>query len=106
MRWILGWIIASAALAAHADTATLRVGSQVLVAGDSAARVVEVLGKPLHKARGKATARPSKSSGGKGRKVAPKQEATGEHWQYRVEGRLITIVVAEGRVAEFRDAGR
>ena len=109
MRWMLGLGIWSVALLAHADTSTLRVGSQVLVAGDSTARVVELLGKPAQKTHGKAAKPHGKSSPARGHaqgRAVPTTEPRGEQWQYRVEGRLVTVMVSEGRVASFRDGGR
>ena len=100
MRLLIGLICLVAAFAAHADSSTLRVGSQVLVVGDSAARVVELLGKPSYKSKGNAT--PRASGRGKTRKAA-RSETAGEHWQYRVGNRTVTVVVADGKVVTFRN---
>ncbi|MHA6205060.1 DUF2845 domain-containing protein [Dyella soli] len=92
-------------MAAHAGSGTLRVGSQVLVVGDSAARVLELLGKPAYKAHGRATSgsrKGGRSSGHAARMSAP----PGEHWQYRSGGRVITVIVVDGRVSAIRDDGR
>lgn len=70
---------------------TLRVGSRVLVTGDSAARVTELLGKPSHKA----------SKGAKGR--ARSANASGERWQYRRGKRLTTITLVDGKVAHIEE---
>jgi hypothetical protein len=110
MRRMLGLVCLMAAFAAHAGSGTLRVGSQVLVVGDSAARVVELLGKPAYKAHGNATsttkgrgkASASTKGGGKARKSA-RAESTGEQWQYQVGHRVVTVVVADGKVSAIRD---
>lgn len=105
MRRLLGLICLMAACAAHAGSGTLRVGSQVLVVGDSAARVLELLGKPVHKAHGKATSGTtarSKTGHGKGHK-ADHAESAGEQWQYHVGSRFVTVVVADGKVSGIRD---
>jgi hypothetical protein len=100
MRRTLGLICLMAACAAHAGSGTLRVGSQVLVVGDSAARVVELLGKPAHKARGNAA--PRTTGRGKPRR-AGRAESAGEQWQYRMGNRFVTVVVANGKVSDIRD---
>lgn len=89
------------ACVAHAGSGTLRVGNQVLVVGDSAARVVELLGKPSYRTHARATAR------GRGRRSRHRDTgADGEQWQYRRGDRLVVIVVADGKVAAIRDDGR
>jgi hypothetical protein len=100
MRRTIGLICLMAACAAHAGSGTLRVGSQVLVVGDSATRVVELLGKPSYKSKGKATSRTTGHS--KTRKTGHAQSA-GEQWQYQVGNRLVTVVVADGKVIAIRD---
>lgn len=100
MRRTIGLICLMAACAGHAGSGTLRVGSQVLVVGDSATRVVELLGKPSYKSKGKATSRTTGHS--KTRKTGRAQSA-GEQWQYQVGNRLVTVVVADGKVIAIRD---
>ena len=84
---------------------SLRVGQQVLVTGDSAARVVELLGQPAHKAAGAGSAQPRNkgAASGKGRSkksagTTAGKAATGERWQYRQGRRIVTIVLVQGRV--------
>ena len=87
---------------AHAGSGTLRVGSQVLVVGDSAARIVELLGKPAYRSH----AKPASGSHGRRRKGGHRSSsAGGEQWQYRQGRRIVTIVVADGKVASIRDDG-
>jgi hypothetical protein len=93
------------AVVAHAGSGTLRVGSQVLVVGDSATRVVEVLGKPQYHAQSKSASGSRSGKGGKSRRSDSPSKA-GEQWQYRSGGRVITIVVVDGRVSAIRDGGR
>ncbi len=90
---------------AHAGSGTLRVGSQVLVVGDSATRVTELLGKPSYKAHAKASSGKSKK-GNRGSKGGQAPSSGGEQWQYRQGNRLVTIVVADGKVTSIRDDGR
>ncbi|MET3652234.1 DUF2845 domain-containing protein [Dyella japonica] len=88
----------------HAGSGTLRVGSQVLVVGDSATRVTELLGKPSYRTHAKADS--GGRSGGKKGKGRKSSSSGGEQWQYRQGNRIVTIVVADGRVASIRDDGR
>lgn len=92
------------ALPARADT--LRVGSRVLATGDSAAKVLELLGKPAHKAGGakaaKATGKRGKNSKkGKRDHVGAADASAGERWQYRRNGRTVTVVLVDGRVTRI-----
>lgn len=93
------------ASAVHAGGGTLRVGSQVLVVGDSAARVVELLGKPAYKGHGKAASNSRKAGRSKGH-AAHSNEVAGEQWQYRSGDRTVTVVMVDGRVSAIRDGGR
>lgn len=105
MRRYLGLAGLLLACAAHAGGGTLRVGSQVLVVGDSATRVLELLGKPAHRSHAKASK--ASSSGNPGRKKGGKASSSGgEQWQYRQSQRLVTITVADGKVTAIRDDGR
>lgn len=110
MRRAVGIALLAFALAAHASSDTLRVGSQVLVVGDSATRVVELLGKPAYKTHDKGAessrSKGSKASKGKSGKSGKAGDAGGEQWQYRQGSRVVTVVVANGRVVAIRDGGR
>lgn len=103
MRRYLCFTVFLFAAAAHAGSGTLRVGSQVLVVGDSATRVVELLGKPSYKSHGKASGGHAK----KGRKNARNDSTvSGEQWQYRQGHGLVSILIADGKVVSIRDDGR
>ncbi|PXV59540.1 Protein of unknown function [Dyella jiangningensis] len=102
MRRCLGMVLLALACAAHAGGGTLRVGSQVLVVGDSASRVIELLGKPAYRSSAKSDA--GKPSGRK--KGGKSSSGGGQQWQYRQGNRLVTIVVADGKVTAIRDDGR
>lgn len=105
MRGYIGWICLAVAFTAQAGSGTLRVGSQVLVVGDSATRAVELLGKPAYKSHGKGSSSRRAGSGSKARSRRA-TEPTGEQWQYRQGSRVVTIVVVDGRVSAIRDGGR
>lgn len=92
------------ACVAHAGSGTLRVGSQVLVVGDSAMRVTELLGKPSYRTHAKADA--GNHAGGRKGKGRKSSTSGGEQWQYRQGNRIVTILVADGRVTSIRDDGR
>lgn len=87
---------AGAALA----SATLRVGSQVLTTGDSAARVTELLGKPSRKSRPRGARAGSRGRGGV--RVVTGHEG-GERWQYRRGDHVTTITIVAGRVDDIQD---
>lgn len=105
MRGYMGWFCLAVAFTAQAGSGTLRVGSQVLVVGDSATRAIELLGKPTYKSRGKGSSGRRASSGRKHR-GGRAAEPPGEHWQYRQGNRIVTIVVVDGRISAIRDGGR
>ncbi|MBP1473955.1 hypothetical protein J7I44_06570 [Frateuria sp. MAH-13] len=82
------WLLAFAATASD----TLRVGSHLLVAGDSAAKVRELLGRPTRVARHRTRRH--------GRGVVVVTPAS-ESWIYRDSGHEITITLVDGEVAEI-----
>jgi hypothetical protein len=90
MRRYLLLLLLLASMTLHAAS-SLRVGSKVLIIGDSAARVLQLMGEPSIRAfkQLQTGALPSN------------QLATGEEWQYLQEGRTIIITVAGGRVVNF-----
>lgn len=104
--WIGASLVLWALLMTPAGADTLRVGSRVLATGDTAARVIELLGPPVHRspavgkkaARSKGAKRRGKSGG---RRAADPVDASGERWQYRRGGRTVTIVLVQGRVARI-----
>jgi Protein of unknown function (DUF2845) len=109
MRRFMVLVLLSLPFAAHAASATLRVGSQVLTVGDSAARVVELLGKPSYKSHKKAAASSGRARAGKkngGRKNTTPRDEGGEQWQYRRGDRVTIIVIADGKVSAIEDHGR
>ena len=81
------------ALSAHAAT-SLRVGNKVLTVGDSAARVLELMGEPSIRAFKQFQV------GG----LPDNQIANGEEWQYLQDGKTIVVTVVTvvgGRVVNF-----
>lgn len=104
MRWapcwgLVGWLLAVPA--AHAAD-SLRVGNRVLVAGDSAAAVTALLGKPSYKSHARASSTRSRK-----RRSAP-TAATGsaERWQYQRDGRVVVVTLIDGRVADIDERTR
>ena len=84
-------------LAAHASS-TLRVGSHVLVAGDSIERAVELLGKPSSHTNHRA------GGGRRGRRgglsvVTP----ASEQWHFRRAGHYTVLTVVDGRIVDIDD---
>lgn len=93
------------ACTAHAGSGTLRVGSQVLVVGDSATRVLELLGKPSYRTRTASTPNSPRSIRRSRRHGGRSASSGGQQWQYRQGNRVVTIVVTDGKVSAIRDDG-
>ena len=83
--------------AAAQASSTLRVGSQVLVAGDSQERVVELLGKPSAKMHPRRARHPRR-----GVQVLERTDG-GERWRYRRDGHITVVTIVDGRVADIDD---
>lgn len=88
---------------------SLRVGNQVLVAGDSSARVTALLGKPSHKSgsrrsssRGSRTRSGSSSRRG-GVRVIDADAGRGEKWEYRRDDHVTTVTIVDGKVSDIDD---
>ncbi len=87
------------ATAAQASS-TLRVGNQVLTAGDSSERVTALLGRPSSR-----THRHSRKAHGSGRggvRVVDNR-GDGEQWHYRRDGHVTVVTIVDGRVVEIDD---
>ena len=82
-------------------SSTLRVGTQVLTAGDSRERVTELLGKPSSKTHGKRRAK-SRGSRRGGVRVTDNHES-GEQWRYRRDGHVTVVTIVDGRVSDIQD---
>lgn len=81
-------------------SSTLRVGSQVLTAGDSQERVTELLGKPSSKSHRRASHK--RGSGRGGVRVIDNNQG-GEQWRYRHDGHVTVVTIVDGRVTEIED---
>ena len=81
-------------------SSTLRVGSQVLTAGDSRERVTELLGKPTSKSH----RRRSRTGGSRrgGVRVIDKNQGA-EQWHYRRDGHVTVVTMVDGQVTEIDD---
>jgi hypothetical protein len=93
-------------VSAHA-LESLRVGNQLLVVGDSAAKVKELMGNPSARTKG-ASGRSlykgsSKSAGRNNRQEA---KGKGETWQYWRDGHTTTFTMANGKIAHIEDVAR
>jgi hypothetical protein len=86
---------------------SLRVGSELLVVGDSAAKVKALMGEPVVRGQGGAGKRSHKSSSksaGKSKKQDAKEK--GEKWQYRRENHTTIFTIAGGKVVQIEDLPR
>lgn len=97
MRLFVLFVFLVASAAAHASS-TLRVGNQVLAAGDSQERVSELLGKPSSKTH----LRASRRGGGHGVRIVSGNEG-GIQWRYRHDGHLTVVTLVSGRVTDIQD---
>lgn len=90
MRRYLILLLLLTSLSGHA-AASLRVGNKVLTVGDSAARVLQLMGEPSIRAFKQFQV------GG----LPDDQIANGEEWQYLQDGKTIVVTVVGGRVVNF-----
>jgi hypothetical protein len=84
--------IACAGMAHASDS--LRVGNQLLMVGDTAAHVQELLGRPSYRAHHSSSSRRHR-----GRQRG--SSAGGERWQYRRDGRIIVVTIVDGLVTDI-----
>jgi hypothetical protein len=98
MRPFLVLTLLALSFAASASS-TLRVGSHVLVAGDSEARASELLGKPKHKSHHRA-----RRQGRRGGLVV--LTPASEQWLYLRDGHTTTVTFVDGRITEIEDRRR
>jgi hypothetical protein len=84
---------------------TLRIGNQVLTAGDSEVRVTELLGKPSHKSRSRSS-RSGHARGGRRTRGSVRvlsDDSVGEKWQYRRDDHVTTVTIVDGKVSDIED---
>lgn len=97
IRLIIALLVFSAAV--HANS-TLRVGNQVLTAGDSQERVTELLGRPSSKSHRHSKRRGSRRRGGV--RVIDRNQG-GVQWRYHRHGHVTVVTIVDGRVTEIED---
>lgn len=96
-----GLVIALLVFSAVAQaSSTFRVGSQVLVAGDSRERVLELLGKPGSKSHAHKSGRHGSRRGGV--RVVNRNDG-GEQWRYRRDGHVTVVTIVDGKVTDIED---
>ncbi|WP_449427375.1 DUF2845 domain-containing protein [Rhodanobacter umsongensis] len=107
IRLIVALFVFSAAVQA---STSLRVGNQVLVVGDSAVRVTELLGKPSYKSRGHGSRNGSSRKSGRSSRSRAKatsaRDAGGEKWQYRRGDHVTIVTLVDGKVSNIEDEPR
>jgi len=94
---IVALFVFSAAVQA---SSTLRVGNEVLTAGDSQERVAELLGKPSSKSHRRRSHTRGRRRGGV--RVVDDNQG-GEQWRYRRDGHVTVVTIVDGRVSEIED---
>jgi hypothetical protein len=88
---------------------SIRVGSQLIVVGDSSAKVKEMLGNPSSRSKSAGKSAGSKKGSGHskgGVKVQSNDKTKGEMWLYRRNGHTITFIMADGKVTHIDDVAR
>jgi hypothetical protein len=88
---------------------SIRIGNQLIVVGDSSAKVKEMLGNPSSRSKssGKSASSKKGSSHRKGGvQVQSNDKTKGEKWVYRRNGHTITFVMADGKVTHVDDVAR
>lgn len=100
MCLVVALFVFSAAVQA---SSTLRVGNQVLTAGDSRERVTELLGKPSSKSH-KQSSRSRRGRGSRrgGVRVLERNPG-GEQWRYRRGDHVTVVTMVDGRVTDIED---
>lgn len=88
-RYLITFLLLTSFSVHAADS--LRVGAEVLTTGDSAVRVLELMGQP--------TIREFQYPQGGG--LPANQVAPGEQWQYANGGKTTVITIIGGRVANI-----
>ena len=115
-------LLCAASFSAHA-LQSLRVGNQLLVVGDSGARVKALLGDPAaqskisaskqsagskqdssRKKTAKGPGKSKKHSNGKGKDS--KKNGKGETWIYHRDGHTTVFTIVGGKIAHIDDAAR
>jgi hypothetical protein len=105
IRLVLALLALSAAAQA---SSSYRVGNELLTAGDSAARAIELLGKPSYTSRRSDSHRSdsssdcSRSSCSRDVRIATDGE-NGEQWQYLRDDRVVTVTIVDGKVRDIDD---
>ncbi|HTM28581.1 MAG TPA: DUF2845 domain-containing protein [Rhodanobacter sp.] len=97
IRLVIALFAFSAAVQA---SSTLRVGSQVLTAGDSRERVVELLGKPTSKSHAHKPRNHGSRRGGV--RVVDSRQG-GEQWRYRRGDHVTVVTIIDDQVSEIED---
>jgi hypothetical protein len=88
---------------------SIRIGSQLIVVGDSSAKVKEMLGNPSSRSKSSGKSASSKKGSGHrkgGVQVQSNDKTKGEKWVYRRNGHTITFVMADGKVTHVDDVAR
>lgn len=84
--------VACAGMARASDS--LRVGNRLLMVGDTATQVRELLGRPSYRAHRGSSRRRHRRTSGSG-------SSGGERWQYRRDGRVIVVTIVDGLVTDI-----
>lgn len=107
-RYLFSFIVLVCSIDAHA-LESLRVGSQLLVVGDSAAKVKELMGNPSLTTKApneKRSGKTKSSSRSVGKRQPQQAKEKGEKWQYRHDGHTTIFTMANGKIVHIEDFAR
>ncbi len=107
MRRYLVIVLLACTFSAHA-LESLRIGNQLLVVGDSAAKVKALLGNPSARGKSGSSRKTSSKTSGKrkGKQTKSDDKDKGETWQYRRDGHTTIITMVAGKVTHIDDMSR
>lgn len=105
MRRYLFLALLIISFSAHA-LQSLRVGSQVLVVGDSAARVRALLGEPSVRAKALGSSQRTKKNARVKSSKRTGAKDQGEKWQYQRDGHFTTFTMVGGKIVHIEDTAR
>ncbi|QAU24747.1 DUF2845 domain-containing protein [Dyella sp. M7H15-1] len=107
-RYPLFVILLVCSASAHA-LESLRVGNQLVVVGDSAAKVKALMGNPSTRTKsssGKSSSKVKTTSPSVSKSKRQEAKEKGETWQYQRDGHTTIFTMAHGKITHIEDVAR
>jgi hypothetical protein len=104
-RYLLLLVLLLCSVGVHA-LESLRVGDRLLVVGDSAAKVKELMGNPSVResgASGKSSRKTRNLPRPASKNKPPLAKEKGEKWQYQRDGHITVFTMANGKIVHIED---